>query len=203
MIAGNPSNCSYPNRHDVTDEAGLKAAICHDYVCAEYKNHYRNNDNFIGSDCLPVDCDNDHSEEPSDWITVDDVAAAFPGVTFAVHYSRHHNREKNGKAARPKFHVKTVVRQLNAKFPLDADDIKDNEVIKVKGITSSEVDSALNNYMAYGVMLDGRSNLMFCVNSGSNLRTQYRFDTLGYGRKGRTPAHDYVESCPRGVAFNL
>ena len=104
-IAGNPSNCSYPNRHDVTDEAGLKAAICHDYVCAEYKNHYRNNDNFIGSDCLPVDCDNDHSEEPSDWITVDDVAAAFPGVTFAVHYSRHHNREKNGKPARPKFHV--------------------------------------------------------------------------------------------------
>ena len=104
-IAGNPSNCSYPHRHDVTDEAGLKAAICHDYVCAEYKNHYRNNDNFIGSDCLPVDCDNDHSEEPSDWITVDDVAAAFPGVSFAVHYSRHHNREKNGKAARPKFHV--------------------------------------------------------------------------------------------------
>jgi P4 family phage/plasmid primase-like protien len=104
-IAGNPSNCSYPHRHDVTDEAGLKAAICHDYVCAEYKNHYRNNDNFIGSDCLPVDCDNDHSEEPSDWITVDDVAAAFPGVTFAVHYSRHHNREKNGKPARPKFHV--------------------------------------------------------------------------------------------------
>ena len=104
-IAGNPSNCSYPNRYDVTDEAGLKAAICHDYVCAEYKNHYRNNDNFIGSDCLPVDCDNDHSEEPSDWITVDDVAAAFPGVTFAVHYSRHHNREKNGKPARPKFHV--------------------------------------------------------------------------------------------------
>lgn len=50
-IAGNPSNCPYPNRHDVTDEAGLKAAICHDYVCAEYKNHYRNNDNFIITTC--------------------------------------------------------------------------------------------------------------------------------------------------------
>ena len=62
-ISGNPGNCSYPHRHDVTDEASLKAAICHDYVCAEYKNNYRNGDNFIGSDCLPVDCDNDHSEE--------------------------------------------------------------------------------------------------------------------------------------------
>ena len=100
-ITGNPGTCSYPHRHDVTDRASLKAAISHDYVCAEYKNHYRNGDNFIGSDCLPVDCDNDHSEEPADWITPDDVAAAFPGVSFAVHYSRFHNREKNGKPARP------------------------------------------------------------------------------------------------------
>lgn len=86
-ITGNPGNCSYPHKHDVVDETSLKAAICHDYVCAEYKNSYRNGDNFIGSDCLPVDCDNDHSEEPADWITPDDVAAAFPGVSFAVHYS--------------------------------------------------------------------------------------------------------------------
>ena len=104
-ITGNPGNCSYPHRHDVVDADSLKAAVCHDYVCAEYKNHYRNNDNFIGSDCLPVDCDNDHSEDPSEWITPDDVAAAFPGVRFAVHYSRYHNREKNGKPARPKFHI--------------------------------------------------------------------------------------------------
>ena len=104
-ITGNPGNCSYPHRHDVVDADSLKAAVCHDYVCAEYKNHYRNNDNFIGSDCLPVDCDNDHSEDPSEWITPDDVAAAFPGVRFAVHYSRYHNRVKNGKPARPKFHI--------------------------------------------------------------------------------------------------
>ena len=46
-ITGNPGNCSYPHRHDVVDADSLKAAVCHDYVCAEYKNHYRNNDNFI------------------------------------------------------------------------------------------------------------------------------------------------------------
>ena len=104
-ITGNPGNCSYPHRHDVTDKASLRAAICHDYVCAEYKNHYRNGENFIGSNCLPVDCDNDHSEDPEDWIKPSDVAAAFPDVAFAVHYSRFHNREKNGKPARPKFHI--------------------------------------------------------------------------------------------------
>ena len=78
--------------------------------------------------------------------------------------------------------VKTVVQQLNAKFPLDADDIKDNEVIKVKAISNTDtvVNEAVQNHIAYAVSLDGRTNMMFCVNSGSNLRTQYRFDTLGY-----------------------
>lgn len=104
-VTGNPGNCSYPHKRVILDENSLKSAICHDYVCAEYKNNYRNGDNFIGSDCLPVDCDNDHSENPADWITPNDVMQAFPGVTFAVHFSRFNNKVKNGKPARPKFHV--------------------------------------------------------------------------------------------------
>ena len=100
-----PGNCSYPHKIIVTDETTLAAAVSHDYVCAEYMNSYRNGDNFLGSDCLPVDCDNDHSENPADWVTPADVQAAFPGISFAVHYSRFHMREKNGKPARPKFHV--------------------------------------------------------------------------------------------------
>ena len=104
-IVGNPGNCSYPNKTEVTDEDSLRAAVCHDYVCAEYKNSYRSGDNFLGADCLPVDCDNDHSEDPADWVLPADVAAAFPNVYFAVHYSRYNMREKNGKPARPKFHI--------------------------------------------------------------------------------------------------
>jgi putative DNA primase/helicase len=102
---GAPGNCSYPHKIEVTDTASFAEAVSHDYVCAEYMNHYRNGDNFLGSDCLPVDCDNDHSENPEDWVTPEDVQSAFPGITFAVHYSRSHMREKNGKPARPKFHV--------------------------------------------------------------------------------------------------
>ena len=100
-----PSNCSYPHKFEVTDSANFAEAVSRDYVCAEYMNNYRNGDNFLGSDCLPVDCDNDHSENPADWVTPADVQAAFPSITFAVHYSRFHMREKNGKPARPKFHV--------------------------------------------------------------------------------------------------
>ena len=104
-IIGNPSNCCYPNKNIVTDAANLQAAVCHDYVCAEYKDNYRNGDNFLSTDCLPVDCDNDHSESPEDWALPVDGAAAFPGVSFAVYYSRYNMREKNGKPVRTKFHI--------------------------------------------------------------------------------------------------
>ena len=104
-VTGLPSNCSYPHKKEVIDEDSLKEAISHDYVCAEYKNSYRSGDNFIGSNCLPVDCDNDHSDNPEDWITPNDVMQAFPNVSFAIHYSRSNNKAKNGKTARPKFHV--------------------------------------------------------------------------------------------------
>lgn len=129
-VIGVPNNCLYPDKHTVTDADSMKAAVCHDYVCAAYKGDYRNNDNFIGSDCLPVDCDNDHSENPEDWVTPEDVKQAFPGVSFAVHYSRSHLKEKGGRAARPKFHVLFPVeyctdaeaysetkRQVNSVFP--------------------------------------------------------------------------------------
>lgn len=104
-IVGNPCNCSYPNKTIVTDATALCTAVCHDYVCAEYKNSYRNGENFLETDCLPVDCDNDHSENPADWVVPGDIMEAFPGVSFAVHYSRSNMKEKNGKPARPKFHV--------------------------------------------------------------------------------------------------
>ncbi len=102
---GSPGNCLYPHRFEVSDADSLKEAVRHDYVCAEYKNSYRNGANYLSADCLPVDCDNDHSDDPALWVTPEDVAANFPGVRFAVHYSRHHMKEKNGAAARPKFHV--------------------------------------------------------------------------------------------------
>lgn len=111
-IIGNPGNCTYPNQIEVTDEDSLRAAVCHDYVCAEYKNSYRNGDNFLGADCLPVDCDNDHSEDPADWVSPADVAAAFPDICFAVHYSRYNMREKNGKPARPKFHILFPIKRI-------------------------------------------------------------------------------------------
>ena len=104
-ISGNAGNCLYSHRYDIKNIEDLKQAVCKDYVCAEYKNNYRSNENFISANCLPVDCDNDHSDKEDDWIDVEDVKKAFPNVAFAVHYSRNHMKEKRGKKARPKFHI--------------------------------------------------------------------------------------------------
>lgn len=102
---GQAGNCLYPHKIDIIDQTTLEQAVSHDYVCAEYAGSYRNNANFLGSNCLPVDCNNDHSDDPEDWKYPSDVADAFPGVAFAVHYSRNNMKVKCGKAARPKFHV--------------------------------------------------------------------------------------------------
>ena len=100
-----PKNCRYPNRlADLSDEA-LKEAFSHDYVCAEYKGNYRNASNFIRSNCLAFDVDNDHSDDPADWLTPDDLRDPFKGVEMIIHFSRSHMKAKNGRLARPKFHV--------------------------------------------------------------------------------------------------
>ena len=83
----------------------MAQAVSRDYVCAEYKNSYRSNANFISSNCLAVEFDNDHSENPDDWVTPEDLQNTFPEVTIGIHYSRNHMKEKNGKPARPKFHA--------------------------------------------------------------------------------------------------
>ena len=104
-VTGNPGNCSYPHRFTILEAVTLKKAVSHDYVCAEYRGGCRSGENFLSSDCLAVDCDNDHTEDPSGWVTPADVMAAFPGVGFAVHYSRNNMRPKKGRAPRPKFHI--------------------------------------------------------------------------------------------------
>ena len=109
---GVKTNCLYPHKTVITDEASLADAVRRDYVCAEYEGNYRSNDNFRSSDNLAVDCDNDHSDDPLEWKMPADVAAAFPGVPFWVHYSRHHNKPKDGKLARPRFHVGLAINPI-------------------------------------------------------------------------------------------
>lgn len=102
---GNSGNCLYPNKMIVSDKESFIKATKMDHVTAKYKGNYRSKDNFESSDCIPLDCDNDHSDNPNEWVTPLDIALEIPGVAFAVSYSRHNNLPKGDKSARPRFHI--------------------------------------------------------------------------------------------------
>ncbi len=115
-VLGQENNVLYPNRVPVTDVESLRRAVSTDYVCAEYKNNYRANHNFLRSNCLAFDVDNDGCEDKEHWISPEDVIKNFPDVTMAFHFSRHNGIDKHyiddstGEVlrvvtARPRFHV--------------------------------------------------------------------------------------------------
>lgn len=129
-VTGKQNNTSYPFRAEIRTVEELKEVARFDHVCGEYadgKNNrgrmvkgYRSKKTFQKANCLPADCDNANSDPlapdipESEWKTPADVRAAFPGVPFYVVYSRNHMKEKNGKPARPKFHVYFITTETSS-----------------------------------------------------------------------------------------
>ena len=113
---GDAANCLYPNRVEITNASELAEAVRRDHVAALYKNNYRGIENYIESTVIEMDCDNDHSEDPKDWITPEKLAADedFRDVMFAATPSRHNMLPKGGKSARPRFHVHAVIERCTS-----------------------------------------------------------------------------------------
>ncbi len=120
-VRGVKNNTGYPFPAHIDSLESLKKAAAFDHVCAHYSDGrntkgriikgYRSKRTFLSANCLPMDCDNTNPNplEPdipeNEWKTPSDVATAFPDVPFYVVYSRNHMKEKDGRPARPKFHV--------------------------------------------------------------------------------------------------
>ena len=93
---GQAGNCSYPNKVTVVTPEQLQEAVKKDHVCAEFKGNYRSIENFIRSDAIVMDIDNDHTEVPADWITAEKLEELFPNVEYLLAPSRHHLLDKEG-----------------------------------------------------------------------------------------------------------
>lgn len=102
---GNNKNCRYPNKNNVSCEDDLHNVTGYDHVCAEFIDNYRANEKFVKSDVVVMDCDNDYSDNPQDWITTSVICDTLIDVAFAIAPSRNNMKPKNGKSARPRFHV--------------------------------------------------------------------------------------------------
>lgn len=109
---GVAANCVYPHADVVTNAKDMAAVMAHDHVCATYANNYRNVPNFISSNVIPMDIDNDHSEDPKDWITEEKMEELFGSIDYILVPSRHHMLEKDGKSARPRFHVYFPIEEI-------------------------------------------------------------------------------------------
>ena len=104
-ICQNEKNAVYPHKSTINSIVDLETVVSYDHVCAEYKDGYRKNSNFIQSNCSMFDVDNTATDTPDEWITPEHVREAFPDVPFYVSYSRNHMKQKGDKAPRPKFHL--------------------------------------------------------------------------------------------------
>ena len=102
---GNNKNCVYPNALTATDAEMLKEMVRNDHTFICFKKCYRNEENFDHTDTLVTDCDNTHSDDPKDWLTKDDIISEFPDVQMIIYTSRNHMKKKEGKAARPRYHI--------------------------------------------------------------------------------------------------
>lgn len=110
-VQGQAGNSYYPNSQVITSAADLGAVVVWDHVAAGYAGGHRANKNFITSDCLVMDVDNDHTDNPDEWVTPDALPTLLPGVTVATAPSRkataghdsnrgHQNGANNAKKSR-------------------------------------------------------------------------------------------------------
>ena len=111
-VVSDAKNCLYPNRVEAGNAAELQEAIKKDHVCGEYKKKYRSKENFIRSNVAVMDCDNDHSEDPEEWITPEKMEELFGDYSYAIAFSRNHMKVKDGKSARPRFHVYFQIEEI-------------------------------------------------------------------------------------------
>ena len=83
-----PSNTRYPHEFEAkqtTNKEQIRQIFNKDYVCATYKFDKRDCANFLVSDCLALDCDNDHSDDPNAWITPENLISEFDNVFMIFH----------------------------------------------------------------------------------------------------------------------
>ena len=107
--SGNTKNCRYPNVGAGNTPEELKALFCYDHTFIRFKNSYRSIDNFEEVAVAAGDIDNDHSDDPKDWVYIQDIPKLFPDVPCIVYTSRNHMKQKGKYSPRPRFHVVFLV----------------------------------------------------------------------------------------------
>jgi phage/plasmid-associated DNA primase len=99
---------SFPKKSEIKNKEDLLKTALYDHTAILFRDGYlkkdtkrkhlipfcRNGDYFVKSDCLFADLDNTFSQNPEDFITLEDLIKIFKGYEFYLVSSRNNNKEK-------------------------------------------------------------------------------------------------------------
>lgn len=84
----------YPHQVMISDKTTLQKVALFDHVAGLFTNNTRSNANFIKSDVLVMDIDNDHTDNSDEWVTEELLKDIFADYNFALVTSRNHLVQK-------------------------------------------------------------------------------------------------------------
>ena len=99
---GNQTNTRYPDDKEIHALDDLLEAVKLDHVPGAFADHIRGKDHWSCTECVVLDVDN---ADGGPLVTPETIKQDFPDVAHYIVYSRHHNQQKNGGPAAPRFHV--------------------------------------------------------------------------------------------------
>ena len=102
---GNAQNCKYPYSGIGSTPEELKKLFCYDHTFIRFRDNYRSKENFLEATVATLDNDNDHSDDPRDWVPIDAIPKLFSGIPCVISTSRHHMKQKSDRSPRPRYHV--------------------------------------------------------------------------------------------------
>lgn len=110
----NAQNCLYQYDNTAETAEEFEKLVRHDHVFFDFKDGYRSIKNFLGTSVAALDCDNDHSDNEADWLTLRKLTEIFSEVKFAAYTSRNHMKQKGGKSPRPRFHILFPIERISS-----------------------------------------------------------------------------------------
>lgn len=102
-------NAFYPDRCHISGTAQemqqkLAGVLQWDCICGEFTDHRRGDKYFLSADVFCLDCDNDATDAPAQWLTPEKIHERMPELEFWYSFSKSHMREKDVYSPRPRFH---------------------------------------------------------------------------------------------------
>ena len=77
---GNAKNCLYPYSGTSDNTEDLRVLFSQDHTSINFKDDYRCKENFLEATVAVFDNDDDHSDDPKDWVDIPDIPKLFPNA---------------------------------------------------------------------------------------------------------------------------